>query len=102
MSERTRPTTKEMVRQYKIVQGNSRWRWYDQPHEYGQSFLELAGHRIATVRPEGWQWSAFCPGGLVATRSTRALAKKAAVAAVCAWLSNAIEAADGYPLTPCK
>lgn len=100
--ETTRPTTKEMVREYNIIQEFSKWMWYDQKCANGESYLELAGHRIATVRPEGSHYAAHCPGGLVAYRSSRNLAKKAAVAAVCAWLSNAIEAADGYPLTPCK
>lgn len=92
-----RPTTKAMMREYRIVQGDSKWVWYDQKRPNGESYLEVSGHRIATVKPEGWQWAAQCPGGLVAYRTTRELAKKAAVAAVCAWLSLAIDAVDGYP-----
>jgi hypothetical protein len=61
-----------------------RWAWgvATNRHEY----LNLAGHRIATVKPAGIQYAAHCPGGVVVYRWSKKMAKKAAVDAVLAWL----------------
>jgi hypothetical protein len=97
--------TKQMAREYRNIAKHFEWTWRENKgtrvglvHVSGrESYLYLAGHRIATVFQSGFKYEAHCPGGLVAYRETLAGAKAAAVAAVKAWTRNAIAYATGEP-----
>jgi len=80
--------TKQMAREYRTIAKHAEWVWRENKRDR-QSYLYLAGHRIATVFQSGFKYEAHCPGGLVAYRETLAGAKAAAVAAVKEWTRKA-------------
>ncbi len=97
--------TKQMAREYRNIAKHCEWTWRENKgnrvglvHVSGrESYLYLAGHRIATVFQSGFKYEAHCPGCLVAYRETLAGAKAAAVAAVTAWMAQAVESINDEP-----
>ena len=81
--------SKRMRREYTCISVHDEWKWHDNSR-HQESYLHLAGHRIATVKTTGWGFEAHCPGGLVATRKSIKAAKAAAVDAVNAWIQCAM------------
>lgn len=88
--------TKKMAREYRAIAKYVSWCWRENKSGR-QSYLYLAGHRIATVYHYSYKYESHCPGGLVVYRETHAGAKAAAVAAVIAWLAQAVESINDEP-----
>jgi hypothetical protein len=88
--------TKQMEREYRTVSKHCEWTWRENTKDR-QSYLYLAGHRIATIYHYSFKYEAHCPGSLVAYRETLSGAKAAAVAAVKAWVYIAFIESTGSP-----
>ncbi len=88
--------TKQMEREYRTIAKHCEWTWRENTKDR-QSYLYLAGYRIATIYHYSFKYEAHCPGSLVAYRETLSGAKAAAVAAVKAWVNLAFPELTGNP-----